>query len=166
MTNGGWYFYKDFICVIYVHANSLFIIESDKMFKCFYFGTQSFLSFESLGHLVKTEYMLNHVIECEVCVWHLMGILFMDISLGTLHLAVFHSVLKGNTTEFYIRFMRLPCVTMANHSGLMKTPRTEPSSYKWQFWSLSQSLIFKVTLMCSCIEIEIWKWELWKYEQI
>lgn len=63
------------------------------------FSNVSSLSFESLGQLVKTVYMLNHVIECEVCLTF-NGNNFMNISLGTLTLAVSHSVLKENTTEF------------------------------------------------------------------
>lgn len=40
---------------------------SDSVFKCVSFwSTSFFLSFVSLGHLVKTEYMLNLVTECEV----------------------------------------------------------------------------------------------------
>lgn len=43
----------------------------------------------------------------------------MNVFMGTLNLAVFDSVLKGDTTEFQI--MRLPCGIMENHSGLMNT---------------------------------------------
>lgn len=65
---------------------SLFITDSDKMFKCVSFETQSFLSFKSLGNLVKTEYMLNHVTECEVCV-----------------------TFNGNTVLGYVPLHALPC---------------------------------------------------------
>lgn len=67
-------------------------------------GAQSFLSFESLGRLVETECTLKTLSLNVKFVWHLMGIISMNIYIY-IHGAhspwqASHSVLKGNTTEF------------------------------------------------------------------
>lgn len=95
MTNGGWDFYKVFLCVIYV----LFIREGDKNVHMSHFEHDPFCHLSPWDTLSKANIPWTMSLNVK-CVWHLMEILFMNISLGTLNLAVFHSALKGNTTEF------------------------------------------------------------------
>lgn len=107
----------------------LFIWEGDKMFKCVFSGTQSFVSCESLGQPVKTEDMPNLVIEWEACLtFNGNNLHEYSLTLGTRALAVLNSVLKGNTTEFQMEFMRVQYGILANHSGLMNTLALSPAA--------------------------------------
>lgn len=62
-----------------------------------------------------------------------MGMLFMAVSLGSLRPPVLYTVLKGNTTELYVRFMQPWRGTMAEHSVLMKTLALSPVAMTQRF---------------------------------
>lgn len=141
--------------VVSVHANSLFIRRTDNVFKCVSFWNTLFLSFESLGHLVTTEYMLNLVIECEVSLTF-NGSNLREYIPGHSHpcsFFFFSFCVKGQYHWISDVIYATPIWNDGKPLWINEHPRIEPCSHKWHN-SLSHSLLF-----CGHTEVRL-HWEL------
>lgn len=148
--------------VVSVHANSLFFLRrTDNVFKmCLFLKHALFLSFESLGHLVTTEYMLNLVIECEVSLTF-NGSNLREYIPGHTHpcsFFFFSFCVKGQYHWISDVIYATPYGMMANHSGLMNTLAPSPVATNdiTVCPILSSS---EVTLKWGCTENELGKYK-------